>query len=146
MESEFIEGYGTLKLSEPTTLCDIAKTLGYVCAVTPAVEKVEKLLEKYDSYNGLYDEEGRYKAGCVRIKSSYSTLFTDEKNPPKTKRSWTTNEMEPEFGRGGHTCDQARSTLRYQLWDAHVEYGKVAPELSAQLKAIAEEMDKEGGT
>lgn len=120
-EAEFVEGYGSLKLTEPTTLCDIANTLGYVQKVTPAVEKVEKLLEEMEYYTGTYDEEGRFKAGCLRNRHSYSWLTT-----PEESNEWT-----------------ARSTLGYQLWDAHVEYSRLVPELGEKLKALREELGNE---
>ena len=120
-EREYIPGYGTLKLNEPTTLCDIANTLGYIEKTTPVVEKIEQTLEKYNSYRGYYDENGRFTAGCLRSKHSYSTLTTPEKSD-----EW-----------------RARGTLRYQLWDAHVEYQNVCPSVSVELKQLHDEFEKE---
>lgn len=121
VEKEFIAGYGTLKLSEPTTLCDIANTIGYIGKITPVVEKIEQTLEKYNSYRGSYDENGRFKAGCLRSKHSYSSLTT-----PEESDEW-----------------RARSTLGFQLWDAHVDYQNVCPSVSAELKQLHDDLDKE---
>lgn len=120
-DEALVPGYGTLKLNEPTTLCDIANTLGYIVKPTPVVEKIEHLLEKYNSYRGYYDENGRFIAGCLRNRHSYSSFV-----PPEESDEW-----------------RARSTLRFQLWDSYVEYQKVAPSVSAELKQLHDELDKE---
>jgi hypothetical protein len=139
-EYEFLEGYGTLLASEPTTLCDIANTLSYVKKITPAVEKVQRLLEDYESYTGTYDEEGRFRAGCVRNKYSYTTVYME--NPPVQEYP-VFGEKRPVEGTGKSTEQIARSCLGFQLWDAHVEYSRVAPELSEKLKSLREEFDRE---
>jgi len=139
-EYEFLEGYGTLLFSEPTTLCDIANTLSYVKKITPAVEKVERLLEEYEYYTGIYDEEGRFKAGCVRNKYSYHTVYMEK---PPMKEHPIFGEVRPVEGTGQSDEWTARSCLGYQLWDSYVVYSRVAPELSEKLKALREELDKE---
>lgn len=140
MEYEFLEGYGTLLASEPTTLCDIANTLSYAKKITPVVEKVERLLEEYKYYTGTYDEEGRFKAGCVRNKYSYTTVYMEK---PPMKKYPIFGEIRPVEGTGQSDEWTVRTSLGYQLWDAHVEYSRVAPQLSEKLKALREELSNE---
>lgn len=83
---------------------------------------MQKLLEEYKYYTGTFDEEGRFKAGCLRLKGSYTQLYT-----PEEATDWN-----------------VRTTLGYQLWDAHVDYGRLVPELSEKLKQLHDELGEEG--
>jgi hypothetical protein len=109
------EGYGTLKLSEPTTLRDIALTLSYIPSdfKTSALEELRKLLKDYNVTPGL------------RVECAWSTFIPKEEEYRKPDTAtW-------------------KRILLLNLGDASLDYAAVNPELSRRLKKIRDDLDKE---
>jgi len=120
----WIEGVGTMAASEPTTLCDVARTFSYITIETPVLKQVEDLLRKYNlAPQGWYDEDGRWHPPCpVRRRCAYGgTFFTPEEANNK----------------------DLRQALGWNLFDAHIEYRRCCPELSRELKELRDAVEEE---
>lgn len=121
MAEEWVEGFGTMAISEPTTVCDVARTFSYITSETPAIKKVEKFLREVGYVDGTYDEDGRWRPPCsLRIRQSFSTFIPKEKA----------------------TDRQAIAVLRLNLWDAHIDY-RLCPELSRRLRELHDKLEEE---
>lgn len=121
---EWIEGFGTMQASEPTTICDVATTFSYITKETPALKEVENFLREFGYIDGgTYDEDGRWIPPCLqRKRQSYGSSFI-----PKEK----TNDAD------------AIQVLRWNLWDAHVEYRRCCLEVSRRLREIHDKLEEE---
>jgi len=121
-EKEWVEGFGTIKPSEPTTICDVAATFSYITKETGALKEIEKFLREFGYTDGTYDEEGRWTPPCsLRQRGSFSTFIPKEKATDK----------------------DAIWTLGLNLWDASVEYKRCCPEIAAQLRELHDKLVEE---
>jgi len=127
MEEEWVKGFGTLQPSEPTTVCDVAITFSYIRKETPALKEIENFLRETGYIDGTYDEDGRWSPPCmVRKKTSYGGTFIskDEANTEEGQR-------------------MALLVLRWNLWDAYVDYRRCCPELSQRLRELHDKLEEE---
>lgn len=72
--TEIVCGIGTMSLSEPTTLCEVARAYSFVTEETPVIKRVEAFLRKYNlAPQGHYDEDGNWSPSCgCRRRCAYS--------------------------------------------------------------------------
>jgi len=124
-EKEWIEGFGTIQASEPTTICDVANTFSYISKETPALKEVEKLLKDLGYADaGTYDEEGRWVPPCgLRKRINYGSFVPKEEA-----------EKKPEWN---------LTILTWNLWDAHIDYRRCCPEISRRLRELHDKLAEE---
>ena len=120
----WIEGIGTMAATEPTNVCDVARTFSYIRIETPALQQIEGFLRKYNlAPQGTYDEDGHWSPPCpVRRRCAYGGSFL------------TPEEIDN---------DQALQILTWNLFDAHIEYRRCCPEISEELKELHDVLEEE---
>lgn len=121
-EKEWVEGFGTIQVSEPTTVCDVARTFSYITRETPAVKEVEEFLGEFGYIDGTYDEDGGWTPPCpLRKRHSFGTFIPKEKATDK----------------------DARWVLSLNLLDASIEYRRCCPEVAGKLKGLHDKLERE---
>jgi len=135
---ENVEGFGDMWMTEPTTLCDIVKTLVEIreapeeaAAALAEVENFMKQVGIMDPKVGHYDEDGNWTPPCpARCLSSYATFY------PK--------------GAGAELpFEKIFSFLDLNIGDAKWDYQKSCPSLyqgldglQSKIKEVREKLDQ----